>query len=211
MSEVKRRYDAPIRAEQAAETRRRVLEAAAAAFAKDGWAGTTIAAVSRAAGVTPQAVHLSVGAKPALLIGAIQHAAAGDQPDIPLVDREPFHLAYAVEAELPQRAAAFAAGSTQVYRRAGRLFLVLAHAAGLDTNLSALWERARAARLEDCRRLVDLTGRHPPTLQNRLTDLLFVQSGPGVYNDLVGDRGWSSEAYQTWLAATIVSLLGTQA
>jgi AcrR family transcriptional regulator len=56
---VKRPYHAPVRAEQAAQTRRRVAQAAAEAFAAAGWASTTIAGIARAAGVTPQAVHLS--------------------------------------------------------------------------------------------------------------------------------------------------------
>ena len=169
MAEVKRRYHAPVRTEQAAQTRQRILQAAAEAFAQRGWAGTTIAQVAQEAGVTAQAVHLSVGAKPALLIGAIQHAAAGDQPDIPLADREPFRHAYAAGADLHQRAAAFAAGTRQVYQRAGRLFLVLAQTAGLDPELSALWDRARSARLQDCQRLLDLTGRRRRPLRDQLT------------------------------------------
>jgi AcrR family transcriptional regulator len=209
VAEVKRRYHAPIRTEQAARTRERVLQAAADAFAERGWAGTTIADIARTAGVTAQAVHLSVGAKPALLIGAIQHAAAGDQPEVPLVDREPFRHAYAADTDLRQRAAAFAAGTSQIYQRAGRLFLVLAHTAGVDPELSALWEGARSARLHDCRRLVELTGPHSGPLRDRLTDLLFVQSGPGVHADLVDDRHWSDDAYEAWLAATVHSLLAS--
>jgi AcrR family transcriptional regulator len=210
MAEVKRRYHAPVRTEQAAQTRRRILQAAADAFAQRGWAGTTIAGVAREAGVTAQAVHLSVGAKPALLISAIQHAVAGDQPDIPLIDREPFRHAYAAGADVQQRAAAFAAGTSQVYQRAGRLFLVLAHTASLDPELAALWDGARSARLQDCQRLLDLTGRRSRPLRDRLTDLLFVQSGPGVHADLVGDRHWSSDAYQCWLAGTVETLLACQ-
>jgi AcrR family transcriptional regulator len=205
VSEVKRRYHAPIRTEQAAQTRRRVLQAAAEAFTERGWAATTIADIARAAGVTPQAVHLSVGSKPALLIGAVRHAVAGDQPDLPLIDREPFRQAYLADAEVQQRATAFAAGTTQVYGRAGRLFLVLAQSAAMDPELSALWDRAR--RLQDRRRLLDLTGPRPRATRDRLTDLLFVQSGPGVYTDLVGERGWSNHAYQRWLTATVKTFL----
>jgi AcrR family transcriptional regulator len=207
VSEVKRRYHAPIRTEQAAQTRRRVLQAAAEAFTERGWAGATVADIARAAGVTPQAVHLSVGSKSALLIGAVRHAVGGDQPDLPLIDREPFRQAYLADADVHQRATAFAAGTSQVYGRAGRLFLVLAQTATADPELSALWDRARAARLQDCRRLLDLTGRRRRVTRDRLTDLLFVQSGPGVYSDLVGERGWSNHAYQRWLAATVKALL----
>lgn len=151
-----------------------------------------------------------VGAKPALLIGAVQHAVAGDQPDVPLIQREPFRHAYAADADLAQRAAAFAAGTSEIYQRAGRLFLVLAQTAPADPDLAALWDRARTARLADCRHFVDLTGRRRPPRQQRLTDLLFVQSGPGVHNDLVGDRGWTHTAYQSWLTTTVCSLLTPQ-
>ncbi len=208
--DVKRNYHAPVRTEQAALTRRRVLQAAADAFTERGWAGTTIADVARAAGITAQAVHLSVGAKPALLIGAVQHAVAGDQPDLPLIEREPFRRSYAADADLAQRAAAFAAGASEVYQRAGRLLLVLAQTAPIDADLAALWEGARAARLADCRRLVELTGRRRHARQQRLTDLLFVQSGPGVYSDLVGDRDWTHTAYQSWLTNTVETLLASQ-
>jgi AcrR family transcriptional regulator len=206
---VKRPYHAPVRAEQAAQTRRRVVEAAAAAFAAQGWAGTTLAGIARSAGVTPQAVHLSVGAKPALLIEAVRHAVAGGQPDVPLTEREPFSRAYAKEATVPERAAAFAAGTRGVYERAGPLFLVLAMSAPLDPGLSALWERARAGRLADCLRLVGLTRERGPAGRQRLADLLFVQSGPGVHADLVGDRGWTGEAYEGWLRETVGGLLSS--
>jgi AcrR family transcriptional regulator len=209
MADVKRTYHAPVRTEQAAQTRRRVLQAAAEAFTERGWAGTTIADVARAVGITAQAVHLSVGAKPALLIGAVQHAVAGDQSDVPLIEREPFRHAYATDADLHQRASAFAAGTSEVYQRAGRLFLVLAQTASVDSDLAALWDRARSARLADCRRLVELTGRRRAPLQQRLTDLLFVQSGPSVYADLVGDRRWSNDAYQSWLTTAIENLLAS--
>jgi AcrR family transcriptional regulator len=207
VSDVKRSYHAPVRAEQAAQTRRRVLQAAVDAFTERGWAGTTIADIAHAAGITAQAVHLSVGAKPALLIGAVQYAVAGDQPDVPLIEREPFRHAYAADADLAQRAVAFAAGTSEVYQRAGRLLLVLAQTAPIDAELAALWASARSARLADCRHLVDLTSRRARPQQQRITDLLFVQSGPGVYSDLVGDRGWTHAAYRTWLTTTVHTLL----
>jgi hypothetical protein len=112
------------------------------------------------------------------------------------------------DATLQDRARALAAGSRGVYQRAGPLFLVLAQAAPLDAELAALWERARARRLEDCRRLVQLAGRGGPAARGKLADLLFVYSGPGAYADLTGDRGWTGEAYEAWLAAAVEDLLG---
>jgi len=203
---VKRRYEAPIRREQSALTRRRILDAAAAAFSAAGWAGTTVADVARAAGVTPQAVHLSVGAKPALLVAAVAHAVAGDEPDVPLRHRRAFAPAFAPGVTAAQRAAAFAAGSRAVYERAGALFLVLAQAAPADQAVQDLWRSAREARLADCRDLVRLAWLSG-TADDWTVDVVFVLSGPGVYADLTGDRGWPADAYQQWLTAALEPLL----
>jgi AcrR family transcriptional regulator len=203
---------APVRVEQAAETRRRVLQAAVEAFTASGWAGTTLADVARAAGVTPQAVHLSVGAKPELLIAAVGHAVAGDTADVPLMEREPFRTALADGVGLAERADAVAAGSRAVYERAGQLFLVLAQAAPIHPAVARLWESARAARLSDCRRLVEtVLGRRKNALVDRLTDVLFVLVGPRVYADLVVDRHWEGGAYEQWLSEMIEYTLRTAA
>ena len=206
MPPVKRRYEAPIRREQSALTRRRILDAAVTAFSASGWAGTTVADVARAAGVTPQAVHLSVGAKPALLLAAVAHAVAGDEPDVPLRERRAFAPAFAPGGTAATRAAAFAAGSRAVYERAGALFLVLAQAAPADQATADLWRSAREARLADCRDLVRLAS-PSGTADDRTVDVVFVLSGPGVYADLTGDRGWPGDAYQRWLTAVLEPLL----
>lgn len=207
MPPVKRRYEAPIRREQSALTRRRILDAAAAAFSATGWTGTTVADVARAAGVTPQAVHLSVGAKPALLVAAVAHAVAGDEPDVPLRQRRAFAAAFAPGATAAERAAAFAAGSRAVYERAGALFLVLAQAAPADQSVQDLWRSAREARLADCRDLVRLAA-PSGTADDWTVDVVFVLAGPGVYADLTGDRGWPADVYQQWLTAALEPLLG---
>jgi AcrR family transcriptional regulator len=205
MTDVKRSYHAPVREQQARQTRVRILEAAAASFASTGWAGTTIASVARAAGVTPQAVHLSVGAKPTLLVAAVAQAVAGEDAGRPLREREPFRAVFVETATTARRAHAFAAGTRQVYERAGALFLVLAQSAPAEPELAALWDRARGDRLADCRLLVRGAGHHDRDALRR-ADLLFVQSGPGVHAELIG-LGWSGKRYEAWLAGTVEGLL----
>jgi AcrR family transcriptional regulator len=214
MAHVKRGYHAPVREEQARLTRDRILAAAADSFARAGWVGTTVAEIARAAGVTPQAVHQSVGAKPALLVQAVSSAVAGSPAEspgadeagpIPLRQREPFRTAYDERLPLRERAKAFARGTGAVYGRTAALFLVLAQTAPAEPEVAALWERARAGRLSDCRHLVRTTG-HAGSGARRLADQLFVQSGPGVYAELT-DLGWSGRAYENWLADAVVLLL----
>src|SRR5262245_10437693 len=66
-----RAYNSPLRAAQAEQTRRRVLEAARRLFVQHGYAGTTVAAVADAAGVAPETIYLSLGGKRGLLEGVM--------------------------------------------------------------------------------------------------------------------------------------------
>jgi AcrR family transcriptional regulator len=202
-----RKYVAPVRVEQAAETRRRILVAATELFAANGWSGTTLAAIAARAGVSPQAVHLSVGNKPAVLLAAVRFAVSGGEPSVALADREPFRRAFAPDTTRRERARAFAAGSRGVYQRAAGLFRALGQAAPTDSELAATWERARAERLSDCRRLVRAGGPDDTSRHRHLADLLFVLSGPNVHAELVLDRRWSGAQYEAWLAAATEDLL----
>jgi AcrR family transcriptional regulator len=60
-----------VRARQAARTRRRVLAAARALFADNGYAGTTVAHIARHAKVSLHTVYAGVGRKPDLLLAVI--------------------------------------------------------------------------------------------------------------------------------------------
>jgi len=94
-----------------------------------------------------------------------------------------------------------------VYERAGALFLVLAQAAPADPSVEDLWRSARKARLADCRDLVRLAAASG-VADERTVDVVIVLSGPGVYADLTGDRGWPAAAYEQLLTTALESLLG---
>ena len=78
----RRRYHSPLRADQAEQTRRRILDAAYGLFAENGYAGTTIVMVAETAGVAPETIYLSVGGKRGLLEGVINSAIAGDESQV---------------------------------------------------------------------------------------------------------------------------------
>jgi AcrR family transcriptional regulator len=198
---VKRRYHAPVRQEQAAQTRQRIAAAAAVEFAEHGWAGTTVAAIAKRAQVTPQAVHLAVGGKAALLIRAVEVAVAGATDDAPLAGRPAFADVYAPGIPASRRLAALAAATSDIYGRAARLFLVLQDAAAGDATAAELAGQASARRLADHRRLAGLLA--PDADEERLRlliDTIWVLAGPAVYVDLVHRRGWSPGQYARWLA-----------
>ncbi|HJU03484.1 MAG TPA: helix-turn-helix domain-containing protein, partial [Actinomycetes bacterium] len=86
----RRAYTSSLRDQQARLTRRRVLDAALELFLADGYLGTTIEAVARRAGVSPQTVYNAVGGKPALLRAVYDVTLAGDDAPVPIAERPAF-------------------------------------------------------------------------------------------------------------------------
>jgi AcrR family transcriptional regulator len=201
VSDVKRPYHAPIREEQAAQTRRRIAVAAAAEFAQRGWAATTIAAVAARAGVTPQAVHLAVGGKAAVLIRGLETAVAGSADETALADRPTLRSVYAEGVGTRRRLNAFATTTSDIYQRAARLFLVLQEAAAADPAAAELADQGAGRRLADHRRLAVLLLPHADEeAVQTLTDTIWVLAGPAVYVDFVHRRGWQPDRYVSWLS-----------
>src|SRR5205807_3701510 len=62
-----RRYNSPLRQEQAARTRQRILDAAAELFVRQGYGTTSIRRIAEAAEVAPDTVYATFGTKARLL------------------------------------------------------------------------------------------------------------------------------------------------
>jgi AcrR family transcriptional regulator len=204
-SESKRPYVSAVRTEQAAATRARVAAAAGRCFAESGWSGTTLAQIARQAGVTPQAVHLSIGPKPALLKAALVAAVGAGEADDPELEQEVFRGMLAPGLPTEARARAFAAASHAVHQRAGRLFAVLAQAAQTDEDLATWRQSIGARRMEVCRALVSACG-VPADRATEVRDLVFVLASTSVYYEF-DNLGWSATAYDDWLVTALVEAL----
>src|SRR6476619_2619602 len=82
-----RRYDSPLRREQAAATRREILKAAEKLFAERGYAATTITAIAAEAGVAVKTVYLAFETKSGLLRAPGHLRLRGDEADVPVGER----------------------------------------------------------------------------------------------------------------------------
>src|ERR1700753_981537 len=80
-------YQSPLRAEQAAATRRLVLDAATRLFIERGCAATSIDLIAERAGVGRSTVFAAAGGKPWLLKTAYDRAVVGDDAPVPLLQR----------------------------------------------------------------------------------------------------------------------------
>jgi AcrR family transcriptional regulator len=82
-----RRYDSPRRREQAAATRREILQAALRLFEKRGYGATSMAAIAAEADVAPKTVYLAFQSKRGLLLALWHLLLRGDEEPVPIGER----------------------------------------------------------------------------------------------------------------------------
>ena len=207
-----RTYDSSGRREQARANRRRIVAAAADLFVEQGYAATTIAAIAAAAEVAPQTVYAAFGTKAALLGEAVGVAMAGDDEPVAIFDRPDAQLVLAAPSAAAA-AAGFAATSTRLLARAGRLMHAADAAADTDPELDALRRNGHRMRLADMQRVAkafDQAGFLRPGLSAALAaDILWATASPDAYRAFTVHRRWTAARFERWLAETIEKTLFT--
>lgn len=204
--ESRRPYRSELRAAQAAETRVRVLTAAAAEFARRGYAGTSIPAIAAAAGVSPETVKLQ-GAKHELLLAAFELTFAGREGAEPIADDADVRAA--VDALAPEDAPAFFAQTVATFSARGAgLWSAFTDAARSDEAVAAVHRELLARRLEDHARVVDILAESgfvtSSASRAELAAVLAHVASPEGYLLLVEGYGWTAERYRAWLADAVV-------
>jgi AcrR family transcriptional regulator len=206
----RRRYHSPLRADQAAETRRRVLEAAFRLFVDRGYAGTTIAAVAEHAGVSPETIYLSLGGKRGLLEGVIEMAIAGE--DDPPTGGNAWWDAVARLPGAHDRLGKMVEYSCRILARTRPIHAVIRGAADKEAFAAALGSRL----LHD--RLTNQTERIGEYLGDQLRQGLSVAeagqrycalTSPELYQMLTVEFGWTPDQHRKWLTSLLeAELLG---
>src|SRR5215217_5132802 len=82
-----RRYDSARRRQQAAATRREILDAAQRLFEGQGYAATTMAAIASEADVALKTVYVAFETKAGVLRALWHLLLRGDQDDVPVANR----------------------------------------------------------------------------------------------------------------------------
>lgn len=155
-------------------------------------------------------VELAYGTKARLLKAAIDVAIAGDDADVPVLDR----AEVAAALRIPDPAgylAAIAAVIGPAQERSAGLVLAVFEAAASDPDLAALAEQLVTQRAVTAAFLVDALASRAP-LRPELTrqdavDTLWLLMDPAVYRRLTHNRGWTLPAYQAWFARSAHALL----
>jgi AcrR family transcriptional regulator len=196
-----RSYRSTRRREQAAATRQAVLLAARHLFERQGYAGTTVAAIARRAQVSVDTVYASVGRKPQLLL-AVHDLELGSGKDVPAEQRD-----YVVAVRAAEGARAkidvYAAALGRLLPRTVPLAEALRVAAVTDPDcravLHGLSER-RAANMRLFARDLRETGELRPDLSDDdVADLVWSTNSPEFYL-LTTSRGRTPEEYAAVVA-----------
>ena len=205
-----RPYRSPRRDQQAAATRRLIIDAAKQLFEAQGYAATTMGAVATEAGVALKTVYLAFETKARLLRAVWDLALKGDDADAPVGDR-PWYLAVLEEPDPRRKLRLLAQASCAVKLRIASLLGVIRDAAPSEEEIGALWaliqtdfhanQGAIVATLERAGSLA------PGIDAARATDILWTLNHPDIWLLLVGQRGWTPEQFEAWLGDTAIAQL----
>lgn len=206
----KRKYDSRRRREQAALTRRAILDAAQRLFEHDGYVVTTMDAIAEETGVALKTVYLAFATKSGVLRAVWDLLLKGDTDDAPVAERPPYREM--LEEPDPERQLRLNARNARAVKsRIGPLLRVIRSAAAVDPDSAALWGLIQSDFYENQRVLVttihERGGLRAGLDPKAATDILWSLNHPDVWLLLVGERGWTPEEFESWFADTICAQL----
>jgi AcrR family transcriptional regulator len=201
-SSATRKYESPQRREQAAATRRRIVEAARRLFSQRGIAHTTLEAVAKAAKVSTPTVFQVFGSKQAIVAAMLPAVKAE-------VEIGP-QFKTLMASSSPREKLAISARMTRAWCEQGAdVHQVMREAARHDRSARKTWNAAEDSRLRGQRALVESIAsqlRRGVSVE-QAADVLFALSSDALYRELVDGRGWTPDAYEAWLAESTARLL----
>ena len=202
----RREYDSSGRRAQAEATRRRIVEVARDLFVEHGYAGTSMARIAAAAGVSAPTVFAAFGSKVNLLKVAAETTVVGDAEPVPLHERPASRHVHAgaTAAEVLDRLASL---NTDAAARAYPIFAVLHAAADAEPEIAELVRILDDQRLAGAtmlaRTVLSRLGSDDPARLAEIRDLIWSYNSLAMYGMLVIRRGWSADRYRIWLSATL--------
>jgi AcrR family transcriptional regulator len=201
----RRQYESPLRRQQAAVTRRQILQAAQRLFERKGYATTTVAQIAAEAGVSQKTVYLAFETKSGVLRALWNTLLRGEPDDTPTPARRWYEDA--LEEPDPAERLRMAAHNSRVVKAiAGRVLWVIRTAAPSDPDIAALWQRIETEFRGVLRPIVEAIAADGALRRDldvdEATDILWTLVHPDIWRLLVDVRGWKPARYERWCAQT---------
>lgn len=194
-------------------SRQRLVVAAGAVFAEQGYTGATVQAIAERAGVSLQTLYAAWGSKRDLLRAHLEYVMTGsatavtDGRWVPQVRAE---VGGDPDPDPVASLRALAAFFRSLAGRVGPVWRLYRDAAAVDPEIAAdhaELERERRRTLEGALAGLDDGCLRPGLTRAAAVDTLLVLVGPATYQSLVEGRGYSLDQFQDWLAGTLVAAL----
>lgn len=199
---IKRTYRSPRRTEQAAATRREVLDAAQELFVSNGYSATTIAEIARQARVSLDTVYAAVGRKPTILRELVETAISGTDQAVPAEQRD-YVIRIRAAPTAGEKITLYAQAITAIQQRLAPIFLALRDAAATDPDCAALWgaiAQRRAANMLLFAADLRQTGELREDLNDQqIADIIWSMNAAEYWDLLVRERSWSPHQFAAWL------------
>ena len=188
-------------------TRDRLLQAAEQEFRDSGYAGTTVAALAGAAGVSVQTLYLAWGSTRALLRGYMEHVIAGGSADPTTPEDAAKRFA---RLEPQERLIELAALVAEVAGRAALGWRLYRDASAVDPEVARDWDELQMLRHRLFSRII---GGIPSSAlaesltSKQATDTAWAIASPESHELLVHRLGYSLEEFRAWMARTLVGTM----
>lgn len=205
---VKRRYDASGRRQAATRTREAILDAARHLFSERGYTATPMTAIAERAGVALDTVYASIGRKPELARLLIETAISGTGGAVPAEERD-YVRAIQAAPDAEAKIDIYAAAIRVIAARMAPLLAMLQQAAPAEPRLALLWQEIAERRYANMRRFAaDIAAVARLRVDvDEAADIVWATNAPELYQLLIGQRGWTPERYEHFLADTWRRLL----
>jgi AcrR family transcriptional regulator len=204
----KRAYSSVVRREQAAQTRARILDAAADLFLAEGYARTTIRAIAELACVAPDTVYATFGSKARVLTAVIDRRLVPDDSVANVTERPE---AQAVRAERDQRhqLERFAEFITAISSDLRPVFEILRTASAVEPEMAAVFKEMDEFRLQNMYRYAEwVAARGPLRVDTRRAgEIMWAFASPDVGRMLCDELGWTQAQHADWLADVLIRTL----
>ncbi|HKP41715.1 helix-turn-helix domain-containing protein [Mycobacterium sp.] len=198
---ISRVYRSRLRQQQAAQTRSKVVAAAAELFASQGYARTTFAKIATAAGVSAETVQAH-GPKAALLRAAFEYVAFGITDQDSVFDLELGRGLLAIN-DRDEAISYLVAAATDMYGRGVSLIMALAGAATVDPELGRYYADVVADVTLQNRRLLavcrDRGWIRDDIPIDDIVETTAVLFSAETYHRIVHHDGMTVDTYRRWL------------
>ncbi|WP_328474475.1 TetR/AcrR family transcriptional regulator [Actinoplanes sp. NBC_00393] len=186
------------RAARSRASRTRVARAATGLFIAGGYAGTSVGAIAKAAGVSEQSVYYLFGTKRAVLVAALDQAIAGDDEPIPTLQRDWVHDAVA-DPDPHGQIERQVAGVGEVLRRAAPLLDIVRNAS-TDPELAEVCATTIGHHQEVQRFFAEALAAKTALrcAVDAAADTAVALLSPETYLLLVDHLGWSHDRWCRW-------------